>query len=191
MADIRIITEKCVGCRLCVKACPFNAIEMIDKKAVILDTCTLCGVCVSSCKFDAIDFKKDEVKGMDISAYKGVWVFGEQSGGVPAGVALELLGEGRKLADELHESLSAVLIGTDVEQAAKTQIAHVVDADVALVRTRMHGDAHRPGLERNAAEPGHRRPWQIAPVAQLGDGVDVDGELGVVFEHDGSPGDER
>jgi electron transfer flavoprotein alpha subunit len=127
LADIKIITEKCVGCKLCIKACPFNAMEMQEKKAVILENCTLCGACVSSCKFEAIDFTKDEVKGMDVSAYSGVWVFGEQSGGVPAGVALELLGEGRKLADELNETLSAVLIGDHVEQAAKTLIAHGAD----------------------------------------------------------------
>ncbi len=127
MADIKIITEKCVGCKLCVTACPFGAIEVENKKAKILDNCTLCGACVSSCKFEAIDFTKDEVKAMDLSAYKGVWVFGEQSGGVPAGVALELLGEGRKLADQLHETLSAVLLGENMEAAARTLIAHGAD----------------------------------------------------------------
>ena len=104
--------------RICVKACPFNAIRIIDKKAVIQENCTLCGACVSSCKFDAIEFIKDEaVAAADISAYKGVWVFAEQKEGVVANVVLELLGEGKKLADQLGEKLSAVLLGSGMEAA--------------------------------------------------------------------------
>jgi electron transfer flavoprotein alpha subunit len=127
MADIKILSDKCIGCKLCIKACPFGAIVVEDKKARILDTCTLCGACVSSCKFGAIDFQKDEVKSDDLSAYKGVWVFGEQRGGDLDGVALELLGEGRKLADQLQVPLSAVLIGEDVGDMANLLVAHGAD----------------------------------------------------------------
>ena len=48
---IKVILEKCVGCKMCVKACPFGAITMVEKKAVIeLTKCTLCGACVKACK---------------------------------------------------------------------------------------------------------------------------------------------
>lgn len=128
MASIRIITEKCYGCRICLKACPFNAIDMVDKKAVIQDSCTLCGACVSSCRFEAIELEKDETEAAgDISAYRGVWVFAEQKDGEVANVVLELLGEGRKLADRLGEKLSAVLPGDGMEAAARKLVSYGAD----------------------------------------------------------------
>ena len=76
---INIIDEKCVGCGVCVSACPFDAIDIKDDKAVILDNCTICGSCVSYCNFDAIDFQKEESDDtIDKSEYHGIWVFGEQ-----------------------------------------------------------------------------------------------------------------
>ncbi|NTV90001.1 MAG: electron transfer flavoprotein subunit alpha [Clostridiales bacterium] len=128
MAEIKIINEKCVGCKFCVGSCPFNAIKVENKKAIILDNCTLCGSCVSSCKFKAIEFIKDEEgPAVDLSLYKGVWAFGEQKNGAPASVALELLGEGRKLADKLGVKLSAVLLGSEVEGLAQQLIHHGAD----------------------------------------------------------------
>jgi len=35
MAGIDIIKDKCVGCKKCVNACPFGAIEVENKKASI------------------------------------------------------------------------------------------------------------------------------------------------------------
>ena len=61
---IQIITEKCVGCSLCVKTCPFGAIVIKEKKALIdLHKCNLCGACVPSCKFKAIFLEKPEPAG--------------------------------------------------------------------------------------------------------------------------------
>jgi electron transfer flavoprotein alpha subunit len=113
---------------MCIGGCPFNAIKVVDKKAVILENCTLCGACVSSCKFKAIDFEKDDIGApVDVSLYKDVWVFGEQKNGEPANVALELLGEGRKLADQLNVKLAAVLMGDNVEAAASKLISYGAD----------------------------------------------------------------
>lgn len=128
MTGIEIIADKCIGCKLCIKECMFNAIDMEGNKAVINDNCTLCGACVPSCRFDAIRIENDKIqKPVDISEYKGVWVFAEQKHGVVSQVAFELLGEGRKLADTLSVPLSAVLIGNNLPDEAKKLIAYGAD----------------------------------------------------------------
>jgi electron transfer flavoprotein alpha subunit len=124
---VRILSDKCRGCKLCIKSCPFNAIEMKDGKAVLNDNCTGCGACESSCKFDAIQVDKIEKQEKDLSAYKGVWVFAEQRNEKLMGTAFELLGEGRKLADKLEVELSAVLLGSGVENLSDELIHYGAD----------------------------------------------------------------
>jgi len=52
-------SDKCVGCKACMKiGCP--AISIVDKKAKIDNTlCTGCGVCAQLCKFDALQAAKE------------------------------------------------------------------------------------------------------------------------------------
>ena len=52
--------SKCIGCKLCVRDCPADAIE-IEKvgekqyKAILrVDRCIFCGQCVDSCNKDAL-----------------------------------------------------------------------------------------------------------------------------------------
>ena len=52
--------RKCTGCSLCQQLCPFNAIDMDEKKnvAVINEAlCKGCGVCASSCRSGAVALK--------------------------------------------------------------------------------------------------------------------------------------
>ncbi len=101
---------------------------MRDDKAFITEACTMCGACVEVCEFKAIE-RTEEATGpaADLTVYKGVWVFAEQHKGGIASVALELIGEGRKLADKKKTKLSAVFIGHGIKDKAKDLIAHGAD----------------------------------------------------------------
>ncbi len=124
---IKVHLDKCYGCKMCISSCPFGIIEIIDKKAVIKDGCNLCGSCVSTCKFQAIEIAREQEITIDKSQYRGVWIFAEQRNGKLSNVALELLGEGKKLADQLGEPLVAVLLGKEVAPEAKRLVAHGAD----------------------------------------------------------------
>ncbi len=128
MSAIQVITEKCVGCGLCVRSCPYGAISMSERLAVIdHDACTLCGACVGACKFDAIFLRRERGETEDLAAYRGVWVVAEQKGGKVQSVTFELLGAGRSLADQREVGLAAVLIGDGLEKAAAELIARGAD----------------------------------------------------------------
>lgn len=64
---------------------------------------------------------------MNIADYKGVWVFAEQREGELQKVSLELLGEGRRIADELGVKLTALLLGNNIEALATTLAEHGAD----------------------------------------------------------------
>ncbi|WP_300669850.1 electron transfer flavoprotein subunit alpha/FixB family protein [Desulfoluna sp.] len=85
----------------------------------------------------------------DLSAYKGVWVFIEQFEGklTNSTLSLEILGEGRKLADKLGTDLTAVILGENLEKTAGDLIKYgantvlVADAPVlANYRTELYTD---------------------------------------------------
>ena len=55
----------------------------------------------------------------DIASFKNVWVFCEQRNSKMMPTTLELISEGRKLADQLGVKLCGVLLGDDVDGLAK------------------------------------------------------------------------
>jgi len=125
---VKIIEEQCISCSACVSSCPFDAISMKTGKAVMGEACTQCGACVDACPVQAIERQEEDTSlAIDKDAYRGVWVYLETAEGQPRNVGLELIGEGRKLADAMAQKLGAVLIGEGVAELAKEAFAHGVD----------------------------------------------------------------
>ena len=127
--DLRIIPERCIGCGVCVPVCPHGAISVLDKKArVDMAKCDLCGACVTACeKFKAIEVIRELAPTVNKSQHRGVCIFVEHKNGRIASVTLELLAEGRRLADELGEPLSAILSGDRIESTARDLICYGAD----------------------------------------------------------------
>jgi len=110
--------DKCTGCESCVSSCPYDAITIKEGKALINEYCQMCMACIDVCPEGAIiEIKEEEPRDVKIEGYKGVWIFAEQRNGKVASITYELLGVGRRLADELDRELSAVLFGASKQEA--------------------------------------------------------------------------
>lgn len=51
-----VVTDDCVGCTKCAKACPSDAIPYTpyEKHSIDVGKCVLCGLCMEECQYDAI-----------------------------------------------------------------------------------------------------------------------------------------
>jgi electron transfer flavoprotein alpha subunit len=122
-----IESDLCNGCKRCLKTCPYDAVAMVEGKARISERCTSCGACLAVCPQAAIETDVEPRRIPDFSDRKGVWVFAEQRDGQLHRVSLELLGKAQELARDLHEDVSAVLLGSQVAKLSQTLINHGAD----------------------------------------------------------------
>jgi electron transfer flavoprotein alpha subunit len=124
---IQVILDKCTGCKLCVKVCMYDAVTVVEKKAIIDEKCTLCGACVTACKYDAIEIRKATFKGQEVEAYAGICLYAEHRHGKLASVVPEIIGAARELKKSHDQPISAILLGDKVRHLADELITYGVD----------------------------------------------------------------
>ena len=69
---------------------------------------------------------------MNLAEYKGVYVFAQQVDNVLNGIAFELIGKGKDLAEALETDVTAVLLGSDVKGLADELAAYGADKVIVV-----------------------------------------------------------
>jgi electron transfer flavoprotein alpha subunit/NAD-dependent dihydropyrimidine dehydrogenase PreA subunit len=144
VALLEINKDECTGCAACVDVCPFGALSIVDDIAEVDETCTACGACLDVCPAEALSLPERPAAAAEaLEAYEGVWVWVEQFQGEAASISWEMVGQGRRLADQRGTTLTACVLGQNVEHIAKQAIAYgadrvfwVDDPSLAVYRTR-------------------------------------------------------
>lgn len=139
-SGIKVIAEKCVGCGLCIKECPYAAVQLVDKIAVIDEKCTLCGACIDACKkFKAIVITRRTFKGQKIESYRGICLYAEHRHKKLSSVVPEIIGVARELKKDLDVPICAILLGHEIKPLAGEIISYGVD-EVLLIDSEKIGD---------------------------------------------------
>ena len=204
MPLLKIDKDKCVGCGSCIDACPFGALSLMDNMVVVNDQCTGCGACLLACPVHALNLEAElpHATAEDLAAYCGVWVWVEQFNGRTGGISLEMLGQGRKLADQRKVILTACVLGHNVEHIAKEAISYGADrvfwADdpsLAVYRTAPYASIlinlvreHKPEIFLlGASSRGRDLAGSIASILYTGltadcTGLDIDSQKGLLLQ---------
>ncbi|MGQ9729963.1 MAG: 4Fe-4S binding protein, partial [Candidatus Zipacnadales bacterium] len=184
---IVVDASKCTGCMLCVRACPYEGIVIDKKTPRLTERCTYCAACVGACKFGALVVQRARKEDTDTTLYRGLWVVAEVHDGHLAPVTLELLGEAQRLAKDLQEPVSLVLLGNNVGEliapaaAAGADRVYLIQHEVLKdYRTGPYTDvlcglieAHKPEIVLFGAT-AQGRDFAPRVAARLGAGLTAD-----------------
>ena len=157
---LEISHDECVLCGQCLEACPYEALERIQDKIVVREWCTLCGACLEVCPPGALAIKVEEDRGpaVDLEAYRGVWILAEHHDRMLHRVVPELIGAGRRLADERDSALEVVVPGADISPLPEQLAGYPVDRVRLLEHERLAEPLAEPTAKALSAVMRERKP---------------------------------
>lgn len=125
MAAILVNESLCVGCGLCVRACPQQAIRLEAGKARVGPACVGCGLCLGACPAGAL---KRQAQQQAAQQGRGILVVAEVFRRRIQPVTLELLAKARQLAGQLGGApVSVLLLCEEGAEQARSLIDHGAD----------------------------------------------------------------
>lgn len=110
MELLRFDAQRCTLCNRCIQKCPFGALTMEETGITVNDKCRMCGVCVKVCPQRAIHFEQ-KARSQDKKDWNGFLIYAEQERGSVHPVALELIGEAKKMAQKVSFEVNCVIVG--------------------------------------------------------------------------------
>lgn len=110
MNFITFDNEKCNLCGTCVDICPFGALRMGKKGIEVNENCRMCKLCARNCPEKAIDFEQQS-NAFNKDEWKNFLIFVEQEDGKIHPVAIELIGEARKMAAKVGQQVNCCMVG--------------------------------------------------------------------------------
>ena len=121
-----INVEKCIGCQKCIKICPAAALEIYftPEEQQLLAELAAGGAAAAPEEEEKKEAASPE---SDVKAWKGVWVYVEQFEGHAHEVSWELLGAGKRLADDLGVELAAFVLGENIQHLASEAFCYGAD----------------------------------------------------------------
>jgi electron transfer flavoprotein alpha subunit len=116
--------SKCIGCVKCVKVCPVQALEMSFTPEELRILQELAAASTTGPAAVPEEDAEEVALAKRLAAYRGIWVFVEQTEGEAAKVSWELLGKGKELALDRECELAAIVMGDGVEELCRQAIGY-------------------------------------------------------------------